>query len=396
MGAAAELDRHPPSVPVAITLVAPDTALVIAPRLYESDLTGVRVPLPGVLGPLGAAHRQATVVGIDTGARRLSLSGSAAGSLEYDQLILAIGSHTTGPPGSEHAHGADTFIRASALQAAVAAGPQRVIVVGGDFTGLELATEIASGLGERSEVTVLERAATVAPQFGPRGRAIIEDALAALGVRVRPAADVQRVGPRAVWLAGGERLEADLVVVATGPRAPALLEQVGGERDRLGRLVVGPGLQTAAPGVWAAGDSAHALVDGEQPAMMSCQHASPMGLRAGANAAAALRGAPPGDYRQPLYVTCLDLGAAGALVTSGFARDDVIATGEEAKRIKRFINRSLIYPPVGDRDALLKRARQPVPGRRGAAAVRALLRAAPLRDLAISRAPDRAAEVAGV
>jgi NADH:ubiquinone reductase (H+-translocating) len=44
------------------------------------------------------------------------------------------------------------------------------------------------------------------------------------------------------------------------------------------------------------------------------------------------------------YVTCLDLGAFGAVYTEGWDRA-VAATGAEAKRIKETINRKRIYPP---------------------------------------------------
>ena len=95
--------------------------------------------------------------------------------------------------------------------------------------------------------------------------------------------------------------------------------------------------------------------DPEHLALMSCQHAMPQGRQAGANAAAVLAGGVVKNYRQPLYLTCLDLGSAGALLTAGFERNTVLASGAEAKQFERFINRSLIYPPVGaSADALLK------------------------------------------
>lgn len=52
---------------------------------------------------------------------------------------------------------------------------------------------------------------------------------------------------------------------------------------------------------------------------MSCQHAGRLGAFGGNNAAADLLGVPPSPYHQKAYVTCLDLGAAGALFTRGSA-----------------------------------------------------------------------------
>jgi NADH dehydrogenase len=48
-----------------------------------------------------------------------------------------------------------------------------------------------------------------------------------------------------------------------------------------------------------------------------------------------------------MYVTCLDLGAAGGLLTHGWNRR-VVWTGADAKAVKRMINGRLIAPPAAD------------------------------------------------
>ncbi|MDQ3898042.1 MAG: hypothetical protein M3326_12525, partial [Actinomycetota bacterium] len=119
-----------------------------------------------------------------------------------------------------------------------------------------------------------------------------------------------------------------------------------------------------AGGVFAAGDVARALADAGHPTLMSCQHAIPMGKVAGHNAASDLTGGPSFPYHQPDYVTCLDLGAAGALFTRGWDRA-VLYTGATAKRLKEQINRRDIYPPLGPREELLQAARPEVPSLQG-------------------------------
>lgn len=84
---------------------------------------------------------------------------------------------------------------------------------------------------------------------------------------------------------------------------------------------------------------------------MSCQHALSLGRVAGHNAAAELVGLPLHPYSQPKYVTCLDLGAWGALYTEGWDRQ-VRLTGAEGKALKRQINTEWIYPPKADRAAV--------------------------------------------
>ncbi len=49
-------------------------------------------------------------------------------------------------------------------------------------------------------------------------------------------------------------------------------------------------------------------------------------------------------YHQKAYVTCLDLGEAGALFTRGWERK-VEMVGDVAKKTKQEINTVWIYPP---------------------------------------------------
>ena len=90
-------------------------------------------------------------------------------------------------------------------------------------------------------------------------------------------------------------------------------------------------------------------------ALMSCQHATRMGAFAGNNAAAELLGVPTKPYHQKAYVTCLDLGEAGALFTRGWERK-VEMVGDVAKKTKQEINTVWIYPPKAERAAALASA----------------------------------------
>ena len=70
----------------------------------------------------------------------------------------------------------------------------------------------------------------------------------------------------------------------------------------------------------------------------------PMGRIAGHNAVCDLVGAAPIPLEIGYYVTCLDLGAWGAVFTQGWERQ-VTVTGAAAKATKRTINCERIYPP---------------------------------------------------
>lgn len=413
MGAARRIRHSAMRSGVRITVVSPDDCLVVRPRLYESDLRGVRVPLAPILAPVSVEHVQATVEAVDTERRVLTVSGRAADELGYDQLILCAGSESTSPRGNAGLHSVDTYGRAAALQHAVAAlriGREKdatATVVGAGFAGLEVATELADVLrsnavaagrpSDRTFVCLIEAASTVAPGFGARAREVIEEALDTLRVDRRTCASVVEADGRGVTLADGERIESRLTVWAGGPRANRLNDRLALPLDEHGRVPVDVHLATGIDGVWAAGDSARVRVGGRQVAPMSCQHAIPQGRRAGENAAAAVLGQPLGRYAQPLYLTCLDLGSAGGLVTSGFERDVIVARGIQAKRFKRFVNRSLIYPPTSANAVkLLRLGRSSTPGRLGAALQETALRSSLVRAVLIARGADRASQWASM
>ncbi|SPO61034.1 putative enzyme [Pseudomonas inefficax] len=108
--------------------------------------------------------------------------------------------------------------------------------------------------------------------------------------------------------------------------------------------------------MYATGDTAWAAVDElGNHALMTCQHAIPMGRHSGNNAAADLLGLQPVVYRQPKYVTCLDLGEWGATFSEGWERE-LKLHGQEGKHIKRQINSVWIYPPAADRALALAAA----------------------------------------
>jgi NADH:quinone reductase (non-electrogenic) len=407
MGAARKLAERSAGDEVRVTLISPDDALVIRPRLYESDLNGVRVPLSEVLSPVAVEHRRALVEAIDTDRRRLTLGGHCPGLLEYDQLVLCAGSKVRLPEGADGVHSVDSYQQALALHEAVGAldnrpdGPFSATVVGAGFTGLEVATELSDMLraaarragapAEDVSVVLIDQAKEVAPEFGPRARVVINEALRSLGIRARAGVAVSHADADGVTLADGERIAAGLTVWTAGPRASELNEQLELPLDGFGRLMVDSRMATGIDGVWAAGDSVSVKVDKEHLAMMSCQQAMPQGRQAGENAAAAALGAPPRSYSQPLYLTCLDLGSAGGLLTCGYERDALIASGENGKRFKRYINRSLIYPPAGgDATQLLALGKPATAGTIGAWVQTMALRSNALRSAVVSRGEDRA------
>ncbi|UGY20047.1 NAD(P)/FAD-dependent oxidoreductase [Bradyrhizobium septentrionale] len=359
-----------------IALVAPEPTLVVRPRLYEPKPETLTAPLLDVFNAIDVVYVQGSAEAVDTKARTVQIvtAKDARKTLPYDRLVVATGSRLFRPnvPGlAEHAFSVDSLEDAIALdrhlhglaKQPASVARDTVVVAGGGFTGIEAATEMPARLKEilgndaRPRVIIVERNAAIAPDMGEEPRPIIEEAMRKLGVEGRFGAGVAEVTKSGVTLSSGEHIEAATVVWAAGIRAAPLTAQIPAERDNSGRLLVDRDLRVpAVAGVFATGDAARAACDDDgNYALMSCQHATRMGAFAGNNAAAELLGVPTKPYHQKAYVTCLDLGEAGALFTRGWERK-VEMVGDVAKKTKREINTVWIYPPRAERAAALASA----------------------------------------
>ncbi|TFV40491.1 NAD(P)/FAD-dependent oxidoreductase [Bradyrhizobium niftali] len=359
-----------------IALIAPEPTLVIRPRLYEPKPETLAAPLLDVLKAIDVNYIQGSAETIDTKAQMVQVATpkGTRKTLSYDRLVVASGSRLFRPniPGlAEHGFSVDSLDDAIALDRHLHGladrpavnGRDTVVVAGGGFTGIEAATELPArlhdifGKDSRTRVIIVERNGAIAPDMGEGPRPLIEDALRKLGVETRLGAGVTSLDKSGVTLSTGEHIETETVVWAAGIRAAPLTAQIPAERDNFGRLLVDRDLRVpAVAGVFATGDAARAACDDEgNYALMSCQHATRMGAFAGNNAAAELLGVPTRPYHQKAYVTCLDLGEAGALFTRGWERK-VEMVGDVAKKAKQEINTVWIYPPKAERAAALASA----------------------------------------
>jgi len=357
-----------------IALVAPEPRLVVRPRLYEADPESLTAPLDGVLRAIDVDYVQGTVETIDTRRRSMEIAGKSRRTLTYDRLVLATGSRLFRPPIpglADHGFSVDQLEDAIQLDRhlqslagrAPSSARDTVVVVGGGFTGIELATELPArlrkilGQDARIRVVVVERGEAIAPGMSAEARAIIEMALRDARIETRVGVGVAALDANGATLSDSERIESATVIWAAGLRAAPLTAHIPGERDTIGRLLVDRHLRVPdVPGVFATGDAAKAACDDlGNYALMSGQHAARLGAFAGHNAAAELLGRPARPYHQKAYVTCLDLGEAGAIYTRGWDRK-VELVGAKAKALKKEINTVWIYPPRADRAAALASA----------------------------------------
>ncbi|UKZ52816.1 hypothetical protein TrVGV298_006603 [Trichoderma virens] len=350
---------------IEVLVIAPEPKLVIRPRLYESNAANMSAPLGELFAATGVRFTQGIVHAIQTEKKKIEMINMAGVSsiLSYDKLVLAAGSRLVRPevPGlRDHAFSIDTIQEASTLEAHLrhlAALPptqarNTVVICGGGFTGVELATELPRrlrailGLDTKVRVIIVERSDVIGPSLGENVRPIITKALEDVEVEVKLGTTIKSVDARGIVTTEGERIETLSVVWTAGMEATPLTKQIPGEKDSMGRLIVDRNLRVpSSTDIFATGDAASALTDNEgNYTIMSCQHAIPLGRISGYNVAADLLKLELRPYEQPNYETCLDLGAWGSVITWGWQRR-VMKSGATVKEAKEFVNRILIYPP---------------------------------------------------
>jgi NADH dehydrogenase len=270
------------------------------------------------------------VVAVDTAARTLTASTLVGEhKLCYEQLVLAFGNRARLDliPGlAEHAlplktigdamHIRNTVLRRLAqieleTDPAVRRRLGHFVVIGGGFSGVETAGELADCLrsirryyprvaADELKVTLLQDQPRLLLELSERLGVAAHRSLASRGVDVRTGARAKCVSERAVALAGGEMIPTATVICTIGTQPNPLVARMTVPIER-GRIVVNPDLSVRdAPGLWAIGDCASIVNarDGKL-APPTAQFAVREARQAAANVLATLEGGPTRafDYR---------------------------------------------------------------------------------------------------
>ena len=202
--------------------------------------------------------RQARVSGIDTANRTVTANGAAA--LSYDRLLIATGAHPIKPPiagiDSEGVENCWTLADARRILAGAKPG-DRVVLMGAGFIGCIVLEALAT---RGVDLVVVEMADRMLPRMmDETGGAMIARWCESKGVTVRTGTRVTEIahsnGSLTLATDGGDPIEADLVVCATGVSSNiGFLDGAGIECDT--GILVDNRLCTSAADVYAAGDVA--------------------------------------------------------------------------------------------------------------------------------------------
>jgi len=254
----------------------------------------------------GVPHLPAEVTAVDRDARRLHLSDGR--DLAYDAVSFNIGSVTgagTDLPGEGETWPVKPLSGLAGLRArlddhlADGVSPS-ILVAGGGPTGFEVAAALAGRVERAAPDQALERLSAVLQRRGI--------------LQVSGEATSRRPGE--VLLSDGRALPCDLLVLATGLRAPGVIADLGLPLSEDARLAVGPTLQsTGDPRVFAVGDCAVITGSPRPPAGVFGVRAAPILAR---NLAALGTGARLSTYApQSRWLSILDLGDGTGLALRG-------------------------------------------------------------------------------
>ena len=245
-------------------------------------------------------------------------------ALPFDLLVYAVGSGSdrSTPGVREFAHGiADPDDAGAAHRRIDSAAPgSRIVVVGGGFTGVETASEVAQ---QHPDVdVVLVSAGPLVSGMRTAARRSIHRSLHRLGVDVRENSRVDRVTENAIVLDSGELETFDICLWTASFSVPDLARASGLAVDEHGRLLVDEELRSIdSPHILGAGDSVRLPESVGNHVRMGCAMALPLGGAAAATALALLRGEQPPTVSVGFIVQCISLGRSNGYIQIVHADD---------------------------------------------------------------------------
>jgi NADH dehydrogenase len=194
----------------------------------------------------------------------------------------------------------DSVADSRVLEGLVAASPnKRFLIVGGGYTGVEIASNIALALRRRKvlkpSVTIIEKGEDILSMLPAWMRDHVRVGLCRLRVAVHTECSLLEVAQDRARLSNGLIFEDALVVWAAGVVTPAFVQALSWSKDRQGRIIVDGTLRGDAF-CFVAGDAASFEAKG-RPLRMAVQFAIAEGAHAAKNILRLILEEPPARFR---------------------------------------------------------------------------------------------------
>lgn len=255
-----------------IILVDQNDRFVFAPLLYEL-LTGelqtweIAPPFEEILASTGVRFTQAAVAGINIDERRVQLHDGP--EFSYDRLVLALGGETPLdriPGAAEYAIPFRTLANAYHLEERLRILEEsdqdkiRVAIVGGGYSGVELACKLAERLGERGRLRLIELTDLILRSSPDFNREVAQRALDDRNVWIDLETAVESIGADTISLLYKGQVDSipvDLVLWTVGIGVSPIVRSLPFKQNQRGQLTTTSTLQVLDhPEIFALGDLA--------------------------------------------------------------------------------------------------------------------------------------------
>ncbi|MCY7392353.1 MAG: NAD(P)/FAD-dependent oxidoreductase [Leptolyngbyaceae cyanobacterium CAN_BIN12] len=314
-----------------IVLVDRSDRFLFSPLLYEL-MTGelqtweIAPPFAELLAGTGVRFHQATVANIDLEAQQVQLQDGV--DLTYDRLVLALGGETplnqvTGA--AEYALPFRTVADAHRLEERLRvleesdAEKIRVAIVGGGYSGVELACKLADRLGDRGRLRLVElsdRLLRTSPEFN---RTSASKALQDRSVWLDLETAVEGITSDTISLNyknAVDTIPVDVVLWTVGTRVAEVISALPLKKSDRGKVVLTTTLQVVdQPNVFALGDLADCKDAEGQQVPPTAQAAFQQADYLGWNLWASLTGRPVLPFRYQYLGEMMTLGTDNATLT---------------------------------------------------------------------------------
>lgn len=256
-----------------ITLIDKSDRFLFSPLLYEliteeMQSWEIAPPFAELLANTGIVFQQGSVTNIDVEAKQVTLQNDT--KIDYDKLVISTGGRTPVDmvPGAKefalpfrslnHAYRLQEKLR---LLEAANLDRIRVAVVGGGYTGVELACKLADRLGEKGRIRIIDRGTEILNDSSKFNRETAVKALEENQIWQDLETDVERVTADSITLTykgQSDTIPVELVLWTVGYQVSELIQNLPLAQNDRGLLEIEPTLLVKGrDDIFALGDAAN-------------------------------------------------------------------------------------------------------------------------------------------